>query len=93
VIGVQNIDQGNKVAEKLIREAKDRNIKYIIFNNRIWNAKTNTWSAYTGDNPHKTHVHTSFNRVKKQLGGQVVEMDEDQIQQFLKAGGQLEFLD
>jgi hypothetical protein len=92
-IGVQNIDQGNKVAEKLIREAKDRNIKYIIFNNRIWNAKTNTWSAYTGDNPHKTHVHTSFNRVKKQLGGQVVEMDEDQIQQFLKAGGQLEFLD
>jgi peptidoglycan L-alanyl-D-glutamate endopeptidase CwlK len=92
-IGVQNIDQGNKVAEKLIREAKDRNIKYIIFNNRIWNTKTNTWSAYTGDNPHKTHVHTSFNRVKKQLGGQVVEMDEDEITQFLKAGGQLEFLD
>lgn len=92
-IGVQNIDQGNKVAEKLIKEAKDRNIKYIIFNNRIWNAKTNTWEKYTGSNPHKTHVHTSFNRVKKQLGGQVVEMDEDEIKQFLKAGGQLEFLD
>jgi peptidoglycan L-alanyl-D-glutamate endopeptidase CwlK len=28
-----------------------------------------------------------------QLGGQVVEMDEDEIKQFLKAGGQLEFLD
>ena len=28
-----------------------------------------------------------------QLGGQVVEMDENQIQQFLAAGGQLEFLD
>jgi hypothetical protein len=93
-ITIQNIDQGNKVAEKLIREAKDRNIKYIIFNNRIWNAKTNTWSAYTGDNPHKTHVHASFNPYrKKQLGGQVVEMDEDEIKQFLKAGGQLEFLD
>ena len=28
-----------------------------------------------------------------QLGGQVVEMDENQIQQFLAAGGQLEFID
>jgi len=28
-----------------------------------------------------------------QFGGQVVEMDEDEIKQFLKAGGQLEFLD
>ena len=29
----------------------------------------------------------------QQQGGQVVEMDENQIQQFLAAGGQLEFLD
>lgn len=29
----------------------------------------------------------------QQNGGQVVEMDENEIQQFLKAGGQLEFLD
>lgn len=28
-----------------------------------------------------------------QFGGQVVEMDEDEVKQFLKAGGQLEFLD
>jgi len=28
-----------------------------------------------------------------QFGGQVMEMDEDEIKQFLKAGGQLEFLD
>ena len=92
-IGIKNIDQGNQVVQKLIKEAKDRNIKYIIFNSRIWDAKSNTWSAYYGDNPHKTHVHTSFYRVKKQLGGQVMEMDEDEIKQFLKAGGQLEFLD
>jgi len=92
-IGIKNIDQGNLVTQKLIKEAKDRNIKYIIFNSRIWDAKTNAWSAYTGKNPHKTHVHTSFNRVKKQFGGQVMEMDEDEIKQFLKAGGQLEFLD
>lgn len=92
-IGIKDTNQGNQVVQKLIKEAKDRNIKYIIFNSRIWDAKTNTWSAYDGDNPHKTHVHTSFNRVKKQLGGQVMEMDEDEIKQFLKAGGQLEFLD
>ena len=92
-IGIKNVDQGNQVVQKLIKEAKDRNIKYIIFNSRIWDAKSNTWSAYYGDNPHKTHVHTSFYRVKKQLGGQVMEMDEDEIKQFLKAGGQLEFLD
>ena len=33
-----------------------------------------------------------FKNGGQQLGGQVVEMDEDQIQQFLAAGGQLEFL-
>ncbi len=93
-ITIQNIDQGNKVAEKLIREAKAKNIKYIIFNGRIWDAETNKWDVYTGKNPHKTHLHASFNPYrKKQLGGQVVEMDEDEITQFLKAGGQLEFLD
>jgi peptidoglycan L-alanyl-D-glutamate endopeptidase CwlK len=93
-ITIQNIDQGNKVAEKLIREAKAKNIKYIIFNSQIWEAETNKWSPYTGKNPHKTHLHASFNPYrKKQLGGQVVEMDEDEIKQFLKAGGQLEFLD
>jgi len=39
------------------------------------------------------HIHIELMKKGGQLGGQVVEMDEDQIQQFLKAGGQLEFLD
>jgi hypothetical protein len=34
-----------------------------------------------------------FKNGGEQLGGQVVEMNEDEIKQFLKAGGQLEFLD
>ena len=93
-VTVKDTNQGNQAVEKLIKDAKSKNIKYIIFNRRIWDAKTNTWSAYTGDNPHKTHFHVSFNPYrKKQLGGQVMEMDEDEITQFLKAGGQLEFLD
>jgi LysM repeat protein len=38
------------------------------------------------------HLHIDF-QTGGQLGGQVVEMDEKDIKQFLKAGGQLEFLD
>lgn len=34
-----------------------------------------------------------FKNGGEQFGGQVIEMDEDQIQQFLAAGGQLEFID
>ena len=34
-----------------------------------------------------------FKNGGEQLGGQVVEMDEDEIKQFLAAGGQLEFID
>lgn len=36
---------------------------------------------------------SSFKNGGEQFGGQVIEMDEDQIQQFLAAGGQLEFID
>ena len=39
------------------------------------------------------HIHIELMKKGGQLGGQVVEMDEDQIQQFLAAGGQLEFID
>jgi hypothetical protein len=38
------------------------------------------------------HLHLDF-KTGGQLGGQVVEMDEDEIKQFLAAGGQLEFID
>ena len=41
---------------------------------------------------HGAHLHLDFKK-GGQFGGQVMEMDEDEIKQFLKAGGQLEFLD
>jgi hypothetical protein len=40
------------------------------------------------------HIHVELMKYGgQQQGGQVVDMDENQIQQFLAAGGQLEFLD
>jgi len=39
------------------------------------------------------HLHLELMKKGGQFGGQVMEMDENEIKQFLKAGGQLEFLD
>ena len=65
-IGINSITAGNQIAQKLINEAPDRNIKYLIFNRRIWNPQVG-WQTYTpnksnGNNPHTTHVHVSFSR-------------------------------
>jgi hypothetical protein len=68
-IGIVDIDQGSKIAQKLLQEANDRNIKYIIFNKQIWNPSiSNEWRPYKGDNPHSSHVHVSFNRNPQDLG-------------------------
>lgn len=62
-IGITNIAQGNQIAQKFVSEANQRNIKYIIFNRRIWNPSiSDSWRPYTGPNPHTGHVHLSFNR-------------------------------
>lgn len=37
---------------------RDPRIKYIIWNRRIWN-KSEGWKAYTGSNPHTSHLHLS----------------------------------
>lgn len=61
--GIADKNVGNMLAEKLRAEAKQRNVKYIIFNRRIWNPSiSNEWRPYTGDNPHSDHVHVSYNR-------------------------------
>jgi hypothetical protein len=39
------------------------------------------------------HLHVELMKKGGQFGGQVMEMEEDDIKQFLAAGGQLEFLD
>ena len=62
--GISNsVETGNKIAQKLMTEAKQRNVKYIIFNGKIWNPSiSNEWRPYSGKNPHSTHVHVSYNR-------------------------------
>jgi len=59
--GVVDTALGNEIAQKIINEADKRSVTYIIFNKREWTRKRG-WHPYTGDNPHVTHVHTSFKR-------------------------------
>lgn len=68
-IGIKSKEQGEQIAQKLLKEAADRNIKYVIWNRQIWNPSvSNQWRPYNGDNPHDTHVHVSFNRNEQDLG-------------------------
>jgi hypothetical protein len=42
----------------------DKRISYIIFNGKIASWKRNyKWRAYSGLNPHKTHIHISFTKL------------------------------
>lgn len=52
------------IANQLVAEAKERNIKYIIHNNKIWSQEkaSQGWRPYKGSNPHTGHIHVSFNR-------------------------------
>jgi len=68
-IGIKDSSQGEQIAQKLIKEAQDKNIKYIIWNKQIWNPSiSNSWRPYSGENPHTTHVHVSFNRPSQSVG-------------------------
>jgi hypothetical protein len=71
-IGIKDSNQGEQIAQKLIKEAQDKNIKYIIWNKQIWNPSiSDSWRPYNGDNPHTTHVHVSFNRSAPPSGGEI----------------------
>jgi len=48
-----------RIAEAL-RVSRDRRIKYVIHDSRIFDAKTWTWRAYSGSNPHEKHMHVSI---------------------------------
>ena len=37
----------------------DPRVKYLIWNHRIWKARTGAWEHYTGVNAHTHHVHVS----------------------------------
>ena len=68
-IGIKDESQGTEIAQKLIKEAQDRNIKYIIWNRQIWNPSvSNDWRPYSGESPHTDHIHVSFNRNPESLG-------------------------
>jgi hypothetical protein len=53
-----------KLAETL-RGSKDKRIKYIISNKRIWTPSiASAWRPYTGTNGHTMHVHISVHQQK-----------------------------
>lgn len=61
--GASDPKMGEQIISKLQNEAKDRNVKYIIYNGRIWDpSKSNDWRKYNGPDPHTTHIHVSYNR-------------------------------
>lgn len=51
--------KGTLVASYAIANASRWNVKYIIWNRRIW--QNGSWSVYSGSSPHTDHVHISFN--------------------------------
>lgn len=66
-------DPGNdadmgEVSER-IRLSRDRRVRYVIFNRRIFRSYARngvpawTWTEYTGANPHDKHMHVSVNDV------------------------------
>lgn len=61
--GVSDPNMGSEIVNKLQSEAGERNVKYIIYNGRIWNPSVSPeWRKYSGPDPHNTHIHVSYNR-------------------------------
>jgi hypothetical protein len=57
--------KGIDCAFAFIKLQKDKRVKYLIFNGKIWSPERGNRN-YTGSNPHKTHLHISIkNRYKK----------------------------
>lgn len=54
-----------KLAE-MLRTKKDRRLKYVISNRRIFSSVTSpwTWRPYSGSNPHDHHAHVSVQSTK-----------------------------
>ena len=46
--------------------SRDARLKYIIHDGRIWDA-AHGWHAYSGSNPHKTHMHVSVREDRRNL--------------------------
>ena len=49
-------------AIRLCAKRGDKRIKYVIYDGRIASSRLRwRWRKYTGSNPHKSHIHISFN--------------------------------
>lgn len=57
----KNKKQGNALAQDVLKNYKQWNVKYVIWNRYIWSPGKG-WRAYHGPSPHTDHVHVSFNR-------------------------------
>lgn len=57
--GVKTIAKGNRLIQRLRPHAVQLGIQCMIFNRRIWSAKSpgKTGRAYTGAAPHRDHAH------------------------------------
>lgn len=53
-------EHGVRCAEIAEQLKTDPRVKYLIFNRRIFKARTGKWEPYTGKNPHTSHLHTSI---------------------------------
>ena len=51
--------KGDALARDLIANAKEWNVKYVIWWRQIWQPGKG-WSSYSGPSPHTDHVHASF---------------------------------
>ena len=55
------------VVSESIRQSRDRRVRYVIFNQRIFSSYSVpgrsawTWGTYSGDDPHDGHMHLSVN--------------------------------
>jgi hypothetical protein len=51
------------VLAKSLQEARDKRIKYVIWNKQIMSSTVSpwTWRQYKGSNPHTKHLHVSVN--------------------------------
>lgn len=71
-IGVTGTSEGDNIVRDIINGNSNGPykgyIKYIIFNRQIWYPGKGAQN-YTGQNPHTTHVHVSFNRGAGTGGG------------------------
>lgn len=60
--GFDNPETADSAIAQLMKEAKQRNVKYIIYNGKIWNPSISPdWRPYKGP-AHDKHFHVSYNR-------------------------------